>query len=88
MDVFYTIWHLLNHHLFFADLAIKDTGFGEIIPESDMVVFDEATFVVEIIVGIYLSQDGPVDLAGSVQTTKSTHQTTKSTHQTTKSITQ
>lgn len=33
---------VVNHHLFFADLALKDTGFGEIIPEAELVVFDEA----------------------------------------------
>lgn len=39
---------VVNHHLFFADLAIKDTGFGEIIPNSDVVVFDEAHQVPDI----------------------------------------
>ncbi|MEW6996564.1 ATP-dependent DNA helicase [Colwelliaceae bacterium BS250] len=33
---------VVNHHLFFADMALKDTGFGELIPKSDVVVFDEA----------------------------------------------
>ena len=33
---------VVNHHLFFADLALKDTGFGELIPEVDVIVFDEA----------------------------------------------
>ncbi|USD66694.1 ATP-dependent DNA helicase [Vibrio sp. SCSIO 43136] len=33
---------VVNHHLFFADLAIKETGFGELIPEADVFVFDEA----------------------------------------------
>lgn len=36
---------VVNHHLFFADLAIKDTGFGEILPEFDALVFDEAHHV-------------------------------------------
>ncbi|MGM0525826.1 MAG: ATP-dependent DNA helicase [Pseudomonadota bacterium] len=39
---------VVNHHLFFADLALKDTGFGEIIPDSDVVVFDEAHQVPDI----------------------------------------
>lgn len=39
---------VVNHHLFFADLAVKDTGFGEIIPNSDVVVFDEAHQVPDI----------------------------------------
>lgn len=33
---------VVNHHLFFADLAIKDSGFGELIPQAEMVIFDEA----------------------------------------------
>lgn len=33
---------VVNHHLFLADLAIKETGFGELIPESDVFIFDEA----------------------------------------------
>ncbi|WP_404399721.1 ATP-dependent DNA helicase [Idiomarina seosinensis] len=39
---------VVNHHLFFADLAVKDTGFGEIIPDSEVVVFDEAHQVPDI----------------------------------------
>lgn len=33
---------VVNHHLFFADLAVKEGGFGEILPEYDALVFDEA----------------------------------------------
>jgi ATP-dependent DNA helicase DinG len=33
---------IVNHHLFFADLAVKDDEFGGIIPEYAAVVFDEA----------------------------------------------
>lgn len=33
---------VVNHHLFFADLAIKETGFGELIPEAEVFIFDEA----------------------------------------------
>ena len=33
---------VVNHHLFFADSAIKDGGFGEILPNYSIVVFDEA----------------------------------------------
>jgi ATP-dependent DNA helicase DinG len=31
---------VVNHHLFFADMALKDTGFGELVPEADVIVFD------------------------------------------------
>lgn len=33
---------VVNHHLFFADLSLRDAGHGEILPEYDAVVFDEA----------------------------------------------
>jgi ATP-dependent DNA helicase DinG len=33
---------IVNHHLFFADLAIRDNDFGSILPEYSAVVFDEA----------------------------------------------
>jgi ATP-dependent DNA helicase DinG len=33
---------IVNHHLFFADLAIRHDDFGSILPEYSAVVFDEA----------------------------------------------
>ncbi len=33
---------IVNHHLFFADLAIRQDDFGSILPEYSAVVFDEA----------------------------------------------
>jgi ATP-dependent DNA helicase DinG len=33
---------IVNHHLFFADLAIRGDDFGSILPEYSAVVFDEA----------------------------------------------
>lgn len=39
---------VVNHHLFFADMALKDTGFGELIPEADLIVFDEAHQIPDI----------------------------------------
>ena len=33
---------VVNHHLFFADLAMRDQAFGAILPEYSAVVFDEA----------------------------------------------
>jgi len=33
---------IVNHHLFFADLALKQDDFGSILPEYAAVVFDEA----------------------------------------------
>jgi ATP-dependent DNA helicase DinG len=39
---------VVNHHLFFADLALKEGGFGELIPDVDLVVFDEAHLIPDI----------------------------------------
>lgn len=33
---------VVNHHLFFADLALRETGMAELLPTVDVVVFDEA----------------------------------------------
>lgn len=33
---------VVNHHLFCADLALRENGYGEILPEADIVIFDEA----------------------------------------------
>lgn len=39
---------VVNHHLFFADLALKDIGFGQLMPEAELVIFDEAHQVPDI----------------------------------------
>jgi len=33
---------VINHHLFFSDQAIREEGFGELLPEVDVLIFDEA----------------------------------------------
>lgn len=33
---------VVNHHLFFADMAVKESGVAELLPTADVVVFDEA----------------------------------------------
>ncbi len=33
---------IINHHLFFADLALKQEGFGELLPSANAFIFDEA----------------------------------------------
>jgi ATP-dependent DNA helicase DinG len=39
---------IVNHHLFFADLAVKDEDYGGIIPEYTAVIFDEAHEVEDV----------------------------------------
>ncbi len=33
---------VINHHLLFADLMVKEGGFGEVIPRFEVLVCDEA----------------------------------------------
>jgi ATP-dependent DNA helicase DinG len=36
---------VVNHHLLFADLAVKQAGFGEVLPRAGAVILDEAHLV-------------------------------------------
>jgi len=38
---------VINHHLFFADLSLRDSGVAELLPTVDVAVFDEAHQMVE-----------------------------------------
>ncbi len=61
---------IVNHHLFFADLKVKKSGFGEIIPRSQVVLFDEAHTVEEIgtaYLGESFSTGQVMDLAGDLE---------------------
>ncbi len=39
---------VVNHHLFFADLALRDEGFGQLLPGVEAVIFDEAHQLPEV----------------------------------------
>ena len=39
---------VINHHLFFADLVLREDGFGRLLPGVDAVIFDEAHQLPEI----------------------------------------
>jgi len=39
---------VVNHHLLFADMALKQEGFGELLPEAEVIILDEAHQVPEI----------------------------------------
>jgi ATP-dependent DNA helicase DinG len=39
---------IVNHHLFFADLAVRKNQFGRVLPEYGAVIFDEAHLVEDI----------------------------------------
>ncbi len=39
---------VVNHHLLFADMAVKQSGFGEVLPSAELMVLDEAHLVPSI----------------------------------------
>jgi ATP-dependent DNA helicase DinG len=56
---------VINHHLFCADIAIKQNGFAQLLPEADVVVLDEAHQLPEIAAlffGSSLSSGQMIDL--------------------------
>jgi ATP-dependent DNA helicase DinG len=60
---------VVNHHLFFADLAIRDAG-GEVIPRYKRVIFDEAHQLEEVITsyfGLAVSNYRVEELARDIQ---------------------
>jgi ATP-dependent DNA helicase DinG len=57
---------VVNHHLFFADLALRDSGVAELLPTVDAAVFDEAHTLVEAgvqFLGRTLGTGQAIDLA-------------------------
>lgn len=60
---------VINHHLFFADLMLRDTGMAELLPTADVLVFDEAHQLPEAgiqFLGQVLSSAAVQDLARDV----------------------
>ncbi len=61
---------VVNHHLLLADLALKDEGFGELLPEVDAIVLDEAHQLPELagtLLASSLSSAQLTELAGDSQ---------------------
>jgi ATP-dependent DNA helicase DinG len=62
---------VVNHHLLCADLALKDGGFGEILPGADCFILDEAHQLPDVagnFFGLSLSHRQLMDLARDVET--------------------
>ncbi|MCP4981141.1 MAG: ATP-dependent DNA helicase [Gammaproteobacteria bacterium] len=47
---------VINHHLYFSDLALKEDGFGELLPDADVIIFDEAHQLPDIAGSFYGQQ--------------------------------
>lgn len=57
---------VVNHHLFFADMALRDSGVAELLPTVDAAIFDEAHQLVEAgvqFLGTTLSTGQAIDVA-------------------------
>jgi len=60
---------VVNHHLFFADMALRDSGVAELLPTVDAAVFDEAHQLVEAgvqFLGTTLSTGQAIDLGRDI----------------------
>ncbi len=61
---------IVNHHLLFSDLAVRRSGFGEVLPRYESVIFDEAHHVEQVATtffGFTFSRFQLVDLAGDLE---------------------
>ena len=47
---------IVNHHLFFADLAIRGSEFGQVLPDYGAVIFDEAHLIEDVAAEYFGSQ--------------------------------
>ena len=67
---------VVNHHLFFADLSLRDSGVAELLPTVDAAVFDEAHQLVETglqFLGTMLSTHQVIDLGRDLLAAGLTH---------------
>ena len=61
---------VVNHHLFFADLAVRESGVAELLPTVQTVIFDEAHQINETglqFLGRHLSDSQVLDFARDLQ---------------------
>jgi len=67
---------VVNHHLFFADLSLRDSGVAELLPTVDVAVFDEAHQLVETglqFLGTMLSTNQIIDFGRDLIAAGLTH---------------
>lgn len=61
---------VVNHHLFFSDLSLRTSGYGELLPRYQGVIFDEAHHlenVASTFFGISFSQYQVLDLVADIE---------------------
>ncbi len=62
---------IVNHHLLMADMALRETGFGELLPNIDVIIFDEAHQLPDLasqFFGINFSSRQCLDLSNDTRT--------------------
>ena len=67
---------VVNHHLFFADLSLRDSGVAELLPTVEAAVFDEAHQLVETglqFLGTMLSSNQVIDFGRDLLAAGLTH---------------
>ena len=67
---------VVNHHLFFADVALRDGGAADLLPEANTVIFDEAHHLPDLarlFFGESLSTTSIVELARDTRTAEAQH---------------
>ena len=67
---------VVNHHLFFADVALRDEGAADLLPEANTVVFDEAHHLPDlarVFFGQSLSTNQLVELARDARVAQAAH---------------
>ncbi|SHO52499.1 ATP-dependent DNA helicase [Desulfopila aestuarii] len=61
---------VVNHHLFFSDLALRQGGFGEVLPRYEGVIFDEAHHIENVATAFFgkgFSQYQLIDLVSDIE---------------------
>ncbi|MDH3712653.1 MAG: ATP-dependent DNA helicase [Gammaproteobacteria bacterium] len=58
---------VVNHHLLFADMALKEEGFGEVLPSAEAMILDEAHQLPEIASNFFGEQLSTRQLLGLAQ---------------------
>ena len=67
---------VVNHHLFFADVALRDGGVGDLLPAANTVIFDEAHHLPDLarlFFGDSISTTQIVELARDVRVAEAQH---------------
>ena len=63
---------IVNHHLFFSDLALRRFGFAEVLPRYESVIFDEAHHIEDVATryfGVSFSQYQLLDMVADIEKT-------------------